>query len=44
MAEVGVRMLKSIESGKANPTIVSINKLAIVLGMEMKMTIKQAEL
>jgi len=39
-AEVGLRTLKSIESGKANPTIDTVAKLANVMGMELKLEIK----
>jgi len=41
MAEVGLRNLKSIENAKSNPTISTINKLAVVLGMELKLEIKK---
>ncbi|MBI9037551.1 MAG: helix-turn-helix transcriptional regulator [Bacteroidales bacterium] len=41
MAEVGLRTLKSIENGKGNPTVSTINKLAKVLGMELKLEIKK---
>ena len=44
MAEVGLRTLKSIEKGKGNPTIATINKLAMVLGMELKLEVKKAGL
>lgn len=44
MAEVGLRTLKSIEKGKGNPTIATINKLGMVLGMELKLEVKKAGL
>jgi len=44
MAEVGLRTLKSIENEKGNPTVATINKLAEVLGMELKLEIKKTEL
>jgi transcriptional regulator with XRE-family HTH domain len=44
MAEVGLRTLKSIENGKGNPTVATINKLADVLGMELKLEIKKTGL
>ncbi len=44
MSEVGLRTLKSIENGKGNPTIATINKLAVVLGMELKLEVKKSGL
>jgi len=44
MAEVGLRTLKSIENEKGNPTVATINKLAEVLGMELKLEIKKTGL
>ena len=44
MSEVGLRTLKSIENEKGNPTVVTINKLAKVLGMELKLEVKKMEL
>ena len=44
MAEVGLRTLKNIESGKGNPTILLLNKLASVLGMELKLEVKKSGL
>jgi transcriptional regulator with XRE-family HTH domain len=41
LANVSLRTLKSIESGKANPTLDTLNKLADVLGMEMKLEVKK---
>ncbi len=41
IAEVGLRTLKNIESGKGNPTILLLNKLAAVLGMELKLEVKK---
>jgi y4mF family transcriptional regulator len=40
LADVGLRTLKAIESGKGNPTLNTLNKLADVLGMELKLEIK----
>jgi transcriptional regulator with XRE-family HTH domain len=40
VATVSLRTLKAIESGKGNPTLSSINKLADVLGLEMKLEVK----
>lgn len=41
VATVSLRTLKAIESGKGNPTLGSINKLADVLGLEMKLEVKK---
>ena len=43
-SEIGLRTLKSIENGKGNPTIATINKLAYVLGMELKLEVKKSGL
>ena len=43
LSGVGLRTLKSIESGKGNPTIETLNKLADVLGLELKLEIKKME-
>jgi len=40
VATVSLRTLKAIESGKGNPTLNSISKLAVVLGLEMKLEVK----
>jgi y4mF family transcriptional regulator len=37
IADVGLRSLKAIECGKANPTLDTLSKLADVLGMEVKL-------
>ena len=41
VATVSLRTLKAIESGKGNPTLNSINKLADVLGLEKKLEVKK---
>ena len=41
VATVSLRTLKAIESGKGNPTLNSINKLADVLGLELKLEVKK---
>ena len=43
LSDVGLRTLKSIESGKGNPTIETLNKLADVLGLELKLEIRKLE-
>ena len=44
LSGVGLRTLKSIESGKGNPTLDTLNKLADVLGLELKLEIRKLEL
>jgi transcriptional regulator with XRE-family HTH domain len=43
VAFVGIQTLKAIESGKGNPTLSSINKLADVLGLEIIIRVKTNE-
>ncbi len=40
LANVGLRTLKAIESSKGNPTFETMNKLADVLGMEIKLVVR----
>jgi transcriptional regulator with XRE-family HTH domain len=40
LSGVGLRTLKQFESGKGNPTLMSIQKLADVLGMEVCLKLK----
>jgi transcriptional regulator with XRE-family HTH domain len=44
LSGVGLRTLKSIESGKGNPTIETLAKLADVLGLELKLEIRKLDL
>ncbi len=44
LSGVGLRTLKALESGKSNPTFETLNKLAEVLGMELKLEVKQTKL
>ncbi|MBC8490934.1 MAG: helix-turn-helix transcriptional regulator [Candidatus Marinimicrobia bacterium] len=44
LSGVGLRTLKTIESGKGNPTIETLNKLAEVLGLELKLEIRKVKL
>ena len=39
LSGVGLRTLKQFESGKGNPTINTLQKLADVLGMELKLEV-----
>ena len=41
LSGVGLRTLKQFESGKGNPTLSSMQKLADVLGMEVCLKIKE---
>lgn len=38
---VGLRTLKQVESGKGNPTLQTLQKLADVLGMEVCIQVKK---
>jgi transcriptional regulator with XRE-family HTH domain len=40
LSGVGLRTLKQFESGKGNPTLATIQKIAEVLGMELCLKIK----
>ena len=44
LSGVGLRTLKAIETGKGNPTIDTLTKLAEVLGLELKLEIRRAKL
>jgi len=41
LSGVGLRTLKQFESGKGNPTLQTLQKLAGVLGMEVKLEVKK---
>ncbi len=41
LSGVGLRTLKQFESGKGNPTLLTIQKLADVLGMEVCLQLKK---
>ena len=38
---LSLRIIKSIESGKSNPSINTISKIADILGMEIIMKVKE---
>ena len=40
LSGVGLRTLKQLESGKGNPTLLTIQKLADVLGLELSLQVK----
>lgn len=41
LSGVGLRTLKQLEGGKANPTFATLSELADVLGMELVLQVKQ---
>ena len=43
LSGVGLRTLKQFESGKGNPTLQTLQKLADVLGMEVRLQVKQLQ-
>ncbi len=44
LSGVGLRTLKQFESGKGNPTLLTLQKLSDVLGMEVCLKIKNITL
>jgi transcriptional regulator with XRE-family HTH domain len=40
LSDVGLRTLKQFESGKGNPTLRTLQKIADVLGMEVSLKLK----
>ena len=44
LSGVGLRTLKQFESGKGNPTLLTLHKIADVLGMEVTLTLKKVSL
>ena len=43
LSGVGLRTLKQFESGKGNPTLQTLSKLADALGMELTFQIKKTD-
>jgi len=41
LAGVGLRTLKQLESGKGNPTLSTLQKVADVLGLELCLKVKE---
>ena len=41
LSGVGLRTLKQFESGKGNPTLQTLQRIADVLGLEVNLTIKK---
>ncbi|NLO01580.1 MAG: helix-turn-helix transcriptional regulator [Bacteroidales bacterium] len=44
MAGISINTLYKIERGQANPTVQILNKIAEILGMEVKIEVKQPKL
>ncbi len=44
LSGVGLRTIKQFESGKGNPTLLTIQKIADVLGLEVGLKLKNAPL
>jgi transcriptional regulator with XRE-family HTH domain len=44
MADISINTLYKIERGQANPTVQVLNKIADILGMEVKLEVKQPKL
>lgn len=38
--ELSLRIIKSIETGKGNPSVGTLNKIADVLGLELTLSVK----
>ena len=41
LADVALRTIKALDSGKGNPTVSTLMKLADVLGMELKLEVRK---
>lgn len=41
MAGVALRTLKALEAGKGNPSLATLQKIAEVLGMEVRLEVKK---
>lgn len=44
LSGTGLRTIKSLERGNSNPTFETLNKIADVLGMEIKLEVKKTNL
>lgn len=42
LSGVGLRTLKQFESGKGNPTLITLQKISDVLGMEVSLKLKSS--
>ncbi len=43
LSGISLRTLKLIESGRANPTILTLQKIADVIGMEINLSVKKID-
>lgn len=43
LAGVGLRTLKQFESGKGNPTLLTLQKLSDALGLELQLHVKKTK-
>ncbi|TPE43461.1 helix-turn-helix transcriptional regulator [Pontibacter mangrovi] len=43
LAGVGLRTLKALEAGKGNPSLDTLQKLADVLGLEVRLEVKRID-
>lgn len=41
MAGVSLRIIRSIEAGKGNPSVATISKIAEVLGLQLQLNVKE---
>jgi len=44
MAEVSIATIKDIERGKGNPSVKTLEKLCTILGLEMRLQLKNIDL
>lgn len=44
LSGIGLRTLKQFESGKGNPTLDTLNKIADALGMELTFSVKNTNI
>ena len=42
LSAVSLRTIKEVESGKGNPSLITLNKIAQVLGMELQLVVRKA--
>lgn len=44
LAGIGLRTLKLLEGGKGNPTLETLEKISVVLGLEVKLEVKKTHI
>ncbi len=42
LSGVSLRTIKEVESGKGNPTLTTLSRIADILGMEIKLEVKKS--